>query len=203
MVFLRSSTRHGAELELQGRDVALRAPLMSDYAAWAELRALSRAQLEPYEPSWTRDELSRSAFRHRLKHYGRELAQDLGYAFFIFATDGDALLGAVTLSNVRRGVAQAASVGYWIGTPYAGQGRMTEALRLLTPFAFHSLKLHRLEAGCVVDNVPSVRVLEKAGFRQEGIARRYLRIKGNWRDHLLFARLSDDPTDNSGPGVRA
>ena len=199
MVFLRSSTRQGAELELQGREVILRAPQMTDYAGWAELRALSRAQLEPYEPSWTRDELSRAAFRQRLRHYSREMAQDLGYAFFIFAAAGDPLLGAVTLSNVRRGVAQTASAGYWIGTPHMGQGRMTAALRLLAPFAFRNLHLHRLEAGCVVDNLASVRVLEKSGFSREGLARQYLRINGGWRDHLLFARLSGDAVEEALP----
>ena len=193
MTFLLSTTRSGIDLELRGRDVALRVPTMGDYAAWAELRALSRSELEPYEPSWTRDELSRTAFRYRLKHYSREVAQDLGYAFFIFDAIGDRLMGAVTLSNVRRGVAQTAHVGYWIGTQASGKGYMTQALCLLAPFAFRKLQLHRLEAGCVPTNRASVRVLEKSGFKQEGVARQYLRINGNWQDHLLFARLSDDP----------
>lgn len=193
MAFLLSSSRSSIDLELQGRDVALRAPQMRDYEAWAELRAASRLELVPYEPVWTRDELSRAAFRHRLKHYGRETAQDLGYALFIFDGTGDHLLGSVTLSNVRRGVAQAASIGYWIGTPVAGRGHMTRALCLLAPFAFRTLKLHRLEAGCVPTNDTSIRVLEKSGFTKEGFARRYLRINGQWQDHLLFARLADDP----------
>ena len=192
MAFLRSPSRGNSELELAGRHVRLRIPLMSDYVAWAELRALSRPRLEPYEPSWARDELSRTAYRQRLKHYAREMAQDLGYAFFICDETSDALLGAVTLSNVRRGVAQAASVGYWIGTPHSGQGKMTAALRTLAPFAFRHLHLHRLEAGCVPDNQSSIRVLEKSGFNLEGYARSYLRIRGQWQDHKLFARLSTD-----------
>jgi [ribosomal protein S5]-alanine N-acetyltransferase len=193
MAFLLSSSRTTVDLELQGLDVSLRAPLFSDYDAWAELRAASRTELVPYEPVWTRDELSRAAFRHRLKHYAREAAQDLGYALFIFDAAGTRLLGSVTLSNVRRGVAQAASIGYWIGTPVAGRGHMTEALCLLAPFAFRTLKLHRLEAGCVPTNRASVRVLKKSGFNEEGLARQYLRINGAWHDHLLFARLADDP----------
>jgi [ribosomal protein S5]-alanine N-acetyltransferase len=193
MAFLLPSSRNAVDLELQGAEVSLRAPSMSDYEAWAELRAASRAELTPYEPVWTRDELSRTAFRHRLKHYTREAAQDLGYALFIFDAAGACLLGSVTLSNVRRGVAQAATIGYWIGTPVTGAGHMTRALCLLAPFAYRTLKLHRLEAGCVPSNHASVRVLEKSGFRQEGLARNYLRINGNWQDHLLFARLADDP----------
>jgi [ribosomal protein S5]-alanine N-acetyltransferase len=192
MAFLLSSSRTAIDLDLQGRDVALRAPQMADYEAWAELRAASRAELTPYEPVWTRDELSRSAYRHRLKHYAREAAQDLGYALFIF-NPAHHLLGSVTLSNIRRGVAQAATIGYWIGTPAAGRGHMTAALCLLAPFAFRSLQLHRLEAGCVPSNRASIRVLEKSGFAEEGLARRYLRINGTWQDHLLFARLIDDP----------
>ncbi len=193
MTFLLSASRNANDFELKGRNVCLRAPVMGDYPAWADLRAASRDQLEPYEPAWTRDELSRTTFRHRLKHYGREVAQDLGFAFFIFDAAGGRLMGAVTLSNVRRGVAQAASVGYWMGTQDCGHGYMTEALRLLGPFAFRTLRLHRLEAGCVPDNVASMRVLEKSGFVREGIARKYLCIKGIWQDHVLFARLADDP----------
>ncbi len=192
MAFLLSSTRTTSDFELKGRNVSLRAPAMGDYAAWAELRAVSRNELEPYEPAWTRDELSRTTFRHRLRHYAREAQQDLGYAYFIFDADAR-LAGAVSLSNVRRGVAYAASVGYWIGSPLAGHGLMTEALGLLAPFAFGTLRLHRLEAGCVPTNIGSIRVLEKSGFSREGLARKYLRIRDVWQDHLLFARLSDDP----------
>ena len=193
MTLFLSSTRSNSDLDLKGRNVRLRAPVMGDYAAWAELRASSRAELEPYEPAWTRDELSRTTYRHRLKHYSREAAQDFGYAYFIFDAGDARLIGAITLSNVRRGVAQAASVGYWMGTPDSGRGVMTEALLLLAPYAYRTLRLHRLEAGCVPDNRASVRVLEKSGFRQEGLARHYLRIRGVWQDHLLFARLADDP----------
>jgi [ribosomal protein S5]-alanine N-acetyltransferase len=192
MTFMLSQ-RPAPEHELIGRRVSLRAPAMSDYAAWAELREISRRQLEPYEPAWARDELTRASFRLRLKHYARESAQDTGYSFFVFDCAGRELYGAVTLSNVRRGVAQTASVGYWIGTPFAKQGLMTASLCLLASFAFRTLHLHRLEAGCVPDNVASMRVLEKSGFSREGQARQYLRINGVWRDHLLFARLSADP----------
>lgn len=192
MAFLLSSSRTNTDFELRGRSVSLRAPVMGDYSAWAELRASSRGELEPYEPAWTRDELSRTTFRHRLKHYSRESQQDLGYAYFVFDVDAR-LVGAISLSNVRRGVAHAASVGYWMGSPFAGRGFMTEALRLVAPFAFSALHLHRLEAGCVPTNQASVRVLEKSGFSREGLARSYLRIRGVWQDHLLFARLADDP----------
>ena len=181
------------DAEVRGRQVYLRQPAMGDYSAWAELRALSRQHLTVWEPLWTRDELSRSAFRRRLRQYQREMREDQGYAFLVFR-EGDAMLvGGLTISNVRRGVAQSASVGYWMGLPHVRRGYMTDALRAVLPFAFATLGLHRLEAACLPHNAPSARVLEKAGFRREGTARRYLKINDIWQDHDLYALLHDDP----------
>jgi [ribosomal protein S5]-alanine N-acetyltransferase len=193
MAFLRSLPSIEAEAEIRGARVHLRHPGMQDYAAWAELRALSRHHLTPWEPQWTRDELARSSFRRRLRQFQRELRDDQGYAYLIFSDMDAALLGGLNISNVRRGVAQAASVGYWMGAPYAGRGLMTEAVRAAVHFAFASLRLNRLEAACLPNNIASARVLEKAGFKREGRARRYLKINGEWKDHDLFALLHDDP----------
>ena len=192
MAFLRSSSSSDNEPDLAGAGLRLRPPAMSDYVAWAELRAKSREHLQPFEPQWARDELTRSAFRRRLKHYQREAREDQGHALLIFASADAGLLGGLTLSNIRRGVSQMASLGYWIGAPHAGHGLMTEAVRAVLPFAFETLRLHRLEAACVGGNAASIRVLEKAGFRREGVARRYLKINGIWQDHILFALLEDD-----------
>jgi ribosomal-protein-alanine N-acetyltransferase len=180
------------DVEVRGREVYLRQPVMGDYAAWAELRALSRQHLTVWEPLWTRDELARSAFRRRLRQYQREMREDQGYAFLIFREAGAALLGGLTISNVRRGVAQSASVGYWMGLPHVRRGHMTDALRAVVPFAFGTLGLHRLEAACLPHNASSARVLEKSGFRREGTARRYLKINDVWQDHDLYALLNDD-----------
>lgn len=192
MAFLRSTSGIDAEAEVHGQEVFLRHPTMGDYAAWAELRAMSRQHLTVWEPQWARDELTRSAFRRRLRQYQRELREDQGYAFLIFRHAGAVLLGGLSVSNVRRGVAQAASVGYWIGAPYIGRGHMTDGVKAVLPFAFATLGLHRLEAACLPHNLPSTRVLEKAGFKREGMARRYLKINGVWQDHDLFALLQDD-----------
>jgi [ribosomal protein S5]-alanine N-acetyltransferase len=192
MAFLRSSSGADGEIDIRGRQVYLRYPAMGDYGAWAELRAMSRAHLTVWEPQWSRDELTRSAFRRRLRQYQRELREDQGYAFFIQRTSDAALIGGVSISNVRRGVAQAASIGYWIGAPHAGNGYMTDALRAVLPFTFATLGLNRLEAACQPNNIPSRRVLEKVGFRREGLARRYLKINGAWQDHDLYALLHDD-----------
>ena len=181
------------DAEVRGRQVYLRQPAMGDYSAWAELRALSRQHLTVWEPLWTRDELSRSAFRRRLRQYQREMREDQGYAFLVFREGDATLVGGLTISNVRRGVAQSASVGYWMGLPHVRCGYMTDALRAVLPFAFGTLGLHRLEAACLPHNAPSARVLEKAGFQREGTARRYLKINDIWQDHDLYALLHDDP----------
>ena len=178
-------------LRLDGGGVILRAPRARDYEAWSSLRQSSREFLQPWEPLWPADDLERGAFRRRLATYSREIDAGTAYPFFIFDADEDRLTGAITLSNIRRGVAQTATVGYWIGESYAGGGRMTAALRTLTDFAFRGLGLHRLEAACVPDNEASRRVLMKSGFVYEGKAQAYLKINGVWRDHLLFGMISD------------
>jgi ribosomal-protein-alanine N-acetyltransferase len=193
MAFLRSTPAIDTESEIRGLAVYLRHPAMGDYAEWARLRALSRDHLTVWEPQWARDELSRSAFRRRLRQYQREMREDQGYAFLIFRDSDAALLGGITISNVKRGVSQSASLGYWMGLPHVGQGHMTEAVRAILPFAFGTLCLHRLEAACLPHNAPSARVLHKVGFRREGMARRYLRINGTWQDHDLYGLLHDDP----------
>jgi [ribosomal protein S5]-alanine N-acetyltransferase len=192
MAFLRSTSPGDGEAELHGQAVVLRHPAMGDYLAWAQLRAMSRQHLVPWEPQWSRDELTRSAFRRRLRQYQREMKEDLGYAFLIFRVSDLALVGGLSISNIRRGVAQAASLGYWIGAPHVGHGHMTDAVRTSLPFAFVTLGLHRLEAACLPHNHASARVLHKAGFKREGTARRYLKINGTWQDHDLFALLQVD-----------
>jgi ribosomal-protein-alanine N-acetyltransferase len=182
---------------LDGPQLYLRTPLSRDWGAWAELREKSRAFLTPWEPTWSPDALSRAAFRRRLRLAATEWIEDSGYAFLVFRRTDDALLGGVNLSNVRRGVAQSANLGYWIGEPYAHQGYMTEALRTLFPFAFERLALHRIEAACLPHNLASRGLLQKVGFREEGYARQYLRINGSWQDHVLYALLRSDVRDGS------
>lgn len=176
---------------IEGRGISLRLPRMGDFESWSRLRAESREFLTPWEPIWPEDDLTRAAFRARLQRYALDRQNDLGYAFFIF--NGGAIVGGVTLNNVRRGVAQAASLGYWMGAPHARKGLMTAALAALIPFAHGALRLKRIEAACLPHNAASVRLLEKSGFTCEGRARNYLCIAGEWQDHLLFARLASDP----------
>ena len=187
---------------VRGRSVLLRPPRAGDHEAWAALREESRAYLQPWEPPWPEDDLSRAAFKRRLSIYGREMDAGNAWPFFVFAASDRSLVGAITLSNVRRGVADTGTLGYWIGRRYAGCGLATDAARALVRYAFDDLRLHRVEAACVPDNHASRRVLEKAGFELEGRARAYLKINGAWADHLLFGCVDDgagrDGTPSSG-----
>ena len=190
---------------LHGQGVLLRPPRPSDYAEWAELRGGSRDYLQPWEPAWAEDDLTRAAFRRRLGVYAREMELGTAWPLFIFDSDEEILLGAITLSNIRRGVAETGTLGYWIGQSHAGQGAATAAARAMLAFAFGGLKLHRVEAACVPFNQASRRVLEKAGFRHEGLAKAYLKINGLWSDHLLFGVIQDEFVPDlvaSGSGPR-
>ncbi len=181
---------------LEGEKVFLRVPFAGDYREWAALRGESRSFLERWEPRWSPDELERSAWRHRIGRYREDYAQGTAIAFFIFERGSGKLSGGITLGNIRHGVSQSGHIGYWIGERYAGRGMMTDAVKVLARFSFDTLRLHRIEAACIPDNIRSIRVLEKAGFRREGLLRSYLRINGIWQDHYLYARIADDP-----PGV--
>ena len=192
MAFLRSVGGFDVSLQVAGPGVRLRTPQMSDYAEWAELRERSRSFLTPWEPTWPKDDLTRTAFRRRLRRYAQDIRDDQAYPFFVFRAPDDVLLGGLTLSNIRRGVAQSCALGYWMGAAYAGRGHMTAAVRAVLPFVFDTLCLHRLEAACLPHNLPSIRLLERVGFQREGLARRYLCINGVWQDHLLYALLRDD-----------
>ena len=181
------------QLRLESGRVYLRAPQAGDWKAWAELRAESREFLVPWEPTWARDALTRQAYHRRLGYYASEWRQGSGHAFFVLRAADNQLLGGLSLLNVRRGVAQTASLGYWIGRPHAHQGYMTEAISGALDFAFARLGLHRVEAACLPHNGPSRGLLAKSGFREEGFARDYLKINGRWQDHVLFSILRDDP----------
>jgi len=192
MAFFRTVSFSEQLPMISGGSVVLRAPQMADYAEWAALREASRDFLTPWEPTWPTDDLTRGSFRRRIKRYFEDQRGDLAYPFFIFRKNDQVLIGGLTIANVRRGCAQAGSLGYWMGAPYAGQGYMTDAVGALVPFAFGTLRLHRVEAACIPANIASVRLLEKTGFHREGFARQYLCIDGVWQDHLLYARLKDD-----------
>lgn len=192
MALFRFSTEPPTRPLIRTPNLSLRAPVATDYAAWAVLRMESREFLTPWEPVWNEDDLTRTSFRLRVKRAAREIATDEAYSLFIFEQRSDMLIGGLTLGLVRRGVAQACTLGYWMGQRHAGKGHMSEAVRGALRFAFGELALHRVEAACLANNEPSRRLLERIGFQHEGLARAYLRINGTWTDHLLYAALSSD-----------
>jgi ribosomal-protein-alanine N-acetyltransferase len=191
-----------AGLRLDFERIYLRAPRAADYAEWRELRAGSKSFLQPWEPTWPADDLTRAAFRRRLTAYSRDRDLGVAFPFFVFRAEDDALTGGITLSNVRRGVAQMGSIGYWCGRPYTRQGHTLSAVRAICDFAFRNLGLHRLEAACIPENAPSRRLLGRAGFTEEGHAKAYLKINGAWRDHVLFGLVTPfTAPEGPDPGV--
>ncbi len=193
LAFMRGLTFPGGQQPvILGRDVYLRYPRIADYHQWAALRGESREFLSKWEPVWAEDELTRGAFRRRIKRYQKETRLDSAYVFFVFRKSDDRLMGGCTLSNVRRGVTQCCALGYWIGARFARQGFMQDALAALVPFVFRTLGMHRIEAACVPENGPSRNLLAKLGFREEGLAKKYLLINGVWSDHVLFGLLEDE-----------
>lgn len=192
----RFFSRNHPPVELASERLLLRLPQTGDYRAWQRLRDESRDFLQPWEPKWRSDELSGSSFRARLNRYQQEYDAGQSIALFMFERESDQLVGGITIGLIRRGVAQSCMIGYWMGERHAGKGHMAEALGAVIPYIFGPLELHRIEAACIAENNRSIRLLEKAGFRQEGCLRGYLKINGEWRDHLMYALLDSDDNRN-------
>jgi ribosomal-protein-alanine N-acetyltransferase len=184
---------------LRMQRVLLRPPQMADFLPWASLRRQSENFLKPWEPAWARDHLTERAFRERVAWAANGVAEGRAYPFLIFRAADETLLGAVTLDNIRRGPAMTGTLGYWIGEPFARQGYMREALGAVRDYAFANLDLSRLEAACLPENAASRAVLEKSGFKYEGVAQSYLQIAGRWRTHVLYACLRQDRRGHAAP----
>ena len=188
----RFLSRQSDTVELADDRHLLRLPRFHDYRQWYQLRSESRRFLEPCEPTWRGDELTESSFRARVIRNEQEFSSGQAVPLFVFERTEKTLLGGLTVGYIRRGAAQCCMIGYWMGERHAGQGHMLGALKLVIPYIFSSLQLHRIEAACIPDNTRSIRLLEKAGFRQEGYLREYLKINGEWRDHVMFSLLAAD-----------
>ena len=180
------------KVRIETERMSLRPPLHSDFRPWASLRQTSEDFLRPWEPAWASDHLSRKAFTNRVYWAQRSISNGTAMPLFLIRRDDDMLLGAITLDNIRRGPAQAGTTGYWIGAPFARQGYMREAINAVVHHAFTVLDLSRVEAGCLPENDASRRLLEKCGYKYEGVAQSYLQINGRWRNHVLYANLRHD-----------
>jgi ribosomal-protein-alanine N-acetyltransferase len=181
-----------ARVEIGTPRLVLRPPQQRDFEAWAKLRRESRGFLTPWEPSWSRDHLTGRAFRGRVTWSERVIRQGEGLPLFLFERETGVLVGGITLSNIRRQPAQAGTLGYWVGEPFARRGYMAEALTALREHAFGAMDLSRLEAACLPENTASRRLLERCQFKYEGVAQAYLQINGRWRNHVLYAALRAD-----------
>ncbi len=177
---------------ISGPEHFLRLPQMADYAEWRILREESFSHLQPWEPSWGADDLSRRAFKQRVERNQREYSMGSALPLFIFSKHDDALLGGITIGQIRRGAAQCCMIGYWMGEKHSGKGHMRAALALVIHHIFTQLRLHRIEAACIPDNERSLGLLEKAGFQREGLLREYLKIDGRRREHILMSLLATD-----------
>jgi ribosomal-protein-alanine N-acetyltransferase len=180
------------KLRIETERMSLRLPTHADFRGWSELRRESRDFLTPWEPSWAPDHLSRKAFTNRVYWAARAQGGGTALPLFLFRRSDDRLIGAITLDNIRRGPSQAGTLGYWIGQPYARQGYMREAIGAVVHHAFSKMDLSRIEAACLPENTASRGVLEKSGFKYEGVAQSYLQINGRWRNHVLYANLRGD-----------
>ena len=172
--------------------MTLRLPEHADWRQWSDLRDASAEFLSKWEPVWATDHLTRRSFTNRVYWAQRAEAQGTALPMLMIRRADNQLVGALTLDNIRRGPAQTGTFGYWIGEPFARQGLMREAILALTHHAFARLDLSRLEAACLPENTASRGVLEKCGFKYEGVAQSYLQINGRWRNHVLYANLRGD-----------
>ena len=178
--------------KLTGERVFLRPPKRRDALKWQKLRMSSKSFLVPWEPSWNASSCTRRAYLRYFKNSNYLANMDRAYSFLIFKCDDKMLLGGINIGNVRRGVAQSASLGYWIGEKYSRNGYMKEALKILIPSLFVDLRLNRIEAATLEENIASKNLLKKIGFKKEGVLRKYLKINGTWRDHILYGLLEND-----------
>jgi ribosomal-protein-alanine N-acetyltransferase len=188
------------KLRIETERLTLRPPTHSDFRVWASQRRQSEAYLVGWEPSWAGDHLTRKAFTNRVYWAQRSISGGSAVPLFMFRRSDLELMGAITLDNIRRGPAQAGTLGYWTGQPYARQGYMREAIGAVLHHAFSQLDLSRIEAACLPENTASRGLLESSGFKYEGVAQSYLQINGRWRTHVLYASLRSDRRGKTDAG---
>jgi len=180
------------KVRVESERLTLRPPIHSDYTAWAGLRQESQQFLTPWEPTWADNHLTRKSFTNRVYWAQRAISQGNALPLFLIRRKDEQLVGAITLDNIRRGPAQAGTLGYWVGERFSRRGYMRESIQALVHHAFTQLDLSRIEAACLPENIASRGVLEHSGFKYEGVAQSYLQINGRWRNHVLYANLRAD-----------
>ncbi|MEM8936433.1 MAG: GNAT family protein [Pseudomonadota bacterium] len=199
MFQLRLLPRAAFDPILVNDPIYLRTAANDDFDSWVALREESRSHLVAWEDDWSPEQLSEISFRRRMRNGAREAKRGAGLALFVFRREDQALLGGLTLANIRYGAARSAVLGYWIGAPYVRSGYAFAAVRAALSHAFDAIALNRIEAACDPENTASRSLLLKCGFQFEGRARDYLKINGAWRDHDIYAITAGDYRD-SDPG---
>ena len=186
MFSLKKKTLDIEAVHLLGERIVLRPPKLSDHMQWKSVRERDQDYLQEFEPLWPAGCLGKEFFEKRLLRQYKLWNAGLGRSFLIFERDSDTLVGGMNINNIARGAAQYASLGYWLARDAQGQGYMAEALALILSYCFGPLKLHRVHASCVPHNERSRKCLIRAGFLEEGFAKHYLEINGQWQDHVLY-----------------
>ena len=174
---------------------AIRPTDRSDLEELLALRLINREHTGPWEPVRDRSFWTRAGQALELDLDAQAWAAGSAYAFAVLDTSaGDRLIGRIALANVVRGAWQNATLGYWIDVDSSGRGHGTRAARLILAFAFEDAGLHRVQPAIIPRNTASQRLAEKAGFRREGRAARYLNINGVWEDHDIWAMTAEEWT---------
>ena len=185
---------------IEAYQVTLRMPEMRDHRAWVRLRRNGADFLKPWEPIWAPDHFSKRAFSNRVFWSRKTYDAGRGVPLFILRRYDQTLLGAITLDNIRRGPSMSGSLGYWIGADFARKGYMSAAIQSVVHYAFYQMDISRVEAATLPENAASRGLLEKTGFKYEGVAQSYLQIAGRWRTHVLYSNLRGDRRGKTGVG---
>ncbi len=180
------------ELKIDTQRCYLRLPNINDFSSWVNLRKKSESFLAQWEPERDRNFYSLNLFKSRVKWARQKFKEKKVIHAFIFRREDNLLIGAVTLDNVRRGASQSGSIGYWLGEPFTKNGYMFESVRAFIFYIFKNFELSRLEAATLPENQDSRSLLEKNGFKYEGVAQSYLQISGRWRNHIIYSLLRND-----------
>ena len=172
--------------------IELRLPEPEDVHAFLELVVRNRDHFRPYEPRRPPAYFTLAGQRDQIAAAQRQARLGERFEFGIWETTSGELVGRISLGGISRGALQNAYLGYGVDIGHGGRGIATQAVKLAVRTAIDDLGLHRVQAAVVPENTASARVLTKAGFREEGLARRYLFLDGQWKDHRMFALTADD-----------
>ncbi|ASS67778.1 MULTISPECIES: GNAT family protein [unclassified Paenibacillus] len=180
---------------LKGNRIELSFVEEKDAPALLKLEQSNKDFFQLYSGTKTGRFYTLEAQEERIAGAMKQREQDRGYQMLIRLQAAPEVIGTIALTEVARGNLQSAWLGYMLDRGHNGQGLMTEAVRLLVPYAFGELDLHRLEAGVMPHHEGSIRVLAKAGFQKEGLARKNVRINGRWEDHVTLAIVREEPEE--------